>query len=161
MAGDGQLHQSFARIAGPQGAIYAVDRDGKAIASQRAALAATPGAALQLIQADFTQPIKLPPRRWRADGERAALCARSAGGAGPSSPAICDQAASCCLSNMIWRDPCPGCLSLCRSIDSACWRARSVSLNQRWSAHGARPRLVSPCMPPLQHPRKGRTTPFG
>jgi hypothetical protein len=37
-----------------------VDRDAKAITSQRAALASTPGAAIHLIQADFIQPIKLP-----------------------------------------------------------------------------------------------------
>jgi ubiquinone/menaquinone biosynthesis C-methylase UbiE len=59
-AGTGNFTRALRELLGPQGTIYAVDRDAKAITSQRAALASTPGAAIHLIQADFIQPIKLP-----------------------------------------------------------------------------------------------------
>jgi ubiquinone/menaquinone biosynthesis C-methylase UbiE len=60
-AGTGNFTWALRELLGPQGTIYAVDRDGKAIARQRAALArAAPGAAIHLIQADFTRPIELP-----------------------------------------------------------------------------------------------------
>jgi ubiquinone/menaquinone biosynthesis C-methylase UbiE len=60
-AGTGNFTWALRELLGPLGTIYAVDRDGKAIARQRAALAqATPGAAIHPIQADFTRPIELP-----------------------------------------------------------------------------------------------------
>lgn len=60
-AGTGNFTWALRELLGPHGTIYAVDRDGKAIARQRAALAqATPGAAIHPIQADFMHPIQLP-----------------------------------------------------------------------------------------------------
>jgi ubiquinone/menaquinone biosynthesis C-methylase UbiE len=62
-AGTGNFTWALRELLGPQGTIYAVDRDGKAISRQRAALAqaVAPGAAIHSIQADFTHPIELPP----------------------------------------------------------------------------------------------------
>jgi ubiquinone/menaquinone biosynthesis C-methylase UbiE len=61
-AGTGNFTWALRELLGPHGTIYAVDRDGKAIVRQRAALAqAAPGATIHPIQADFTRPIELPP----------------------------------------------------------------------------------------------------
>jgi ubiquinone/menaquinone biosynthesis C-methylase UbiE len=60
-AGTGNFTWALRELLGPSGTIYAVDRDRKAIARQRAALeGAAPGAAILPIEADFTRPLDLP-----------------------------------------------------------------------------------------------------
>lgn len=60
-AGTGNFTWALRELLGPRGAIYAVDRDARAIARQRELLAgAEPGAAIRLLQADFTRPLDLP-----------------------------------------------------------------------------------------------------
>jgi ubiquinone/menaquinone biosynthesis C-methylase UbiE len=61
-AGTGNFTWALRELLGPQGAIYAVDRDRKAVERQRAALhGAAPGAAILPLEADFTRPLDLPP----------------------------------------------------------------------------------------------------
>lgn len=62
-AGTGNFTFALAALLGPTGVIYAVDRDAKALAAQRARLAVAPlAAALHLVQADVVaQPPDLPP----------------------------------------------------------------------------------------------------
>src|SRR5947207_2467461 len=61
-AGTGNFTWALRELLGAQGAIYAVDRDGKAIRAQRELLAqAGPGASIFPIQADITQRLELPP----------------------------------------------------------------------------------------------------
>ncbi len=61
-AGTGNFTWALRELLGASGTIYAVDRDGKAIRAQEEQIArASPGAAIIPLQADFTQPIKLPP----------------------------------------------------------------------------------------------------
>lgn len=60
-AGSGNFTWALAELLGAGSTIYAIDRDGKAIAAQRARLAQEPPAAIILpVQADFVQPLKLP-----------------------------------------------------------------------------------------------------
>ena len=60
-AGTGNFTWALRELLGPQGTIYAVDRDGRAIRRQREMLdQAQPGAAVHLLQADFTRPLDLP-----------------------------------------------------------------------------------------------------
>src|SRR5687767_3510194 len=60
-AGTGNFTWALRELLGPHAAIYAVDRDGKAIRAQRERLAqAGSGAAIQLLQADFTGSLDLP-----------------------------------------------------------------------------------------------------
>jgi ubiquinone/menaquinone biosynthesis C-methylase UbiE len=60
-AGTGNFTWALRELLGPQGTIYAVDRDARAIRRQREALALAPtGAAIHLLQADFTHPLDLP-----------------------------------------------------------------------------------------------------
>jgi len=60
-AGTGNFSWALAELIGPQGTIYAVDRDGKAIRHIHQRLAqAAPGAAILPVQADITQPLDLP-----------------------------------------------------------------------------------------------------
>jgi ubiquinone/menaquinone biosynthesis C-methylase UbiE len=59
-AGTGNFTWALRELLGPTGTIYAVDRDRKAIARQRAAIeSAGPGAAIVPIEADFTRPLDL------------------------------------------------------------------------------------------------------
>lgn len=61
-AGTGNFTWALAGLIGPQGTIYALDRDGRAIAAQRARLAASPpGATVIPRQADVAGPLALPP----------------------------------------------------------------------------------------------------
>ncbi len=61
-AGTGNFTEALRELLGAQGAIYAVDRDGKAIRAQHELLAqAGPGASVFPIQADITQRLTLPP----------------------------------------------------------------------------------------------------
>jgi ubiquinone/menaquinone biosynthesis C-methylase UbiE len=59
-AGTGNFTWALRELLGPQGTIYAVDRDAKAIRLQRERLAQRePGAAVIPLQADFTRPLDL------------------------------------------------------------------------------------------------------
>jgi ubiquinone/menaquinone biosynthesis C-methylase UbiE len=61
-AGTGNFTLALRDLLDPPATIYAVDRDGKAIAAQRARAAqAVNGATIVPIQADFTQPLRVPP----------------------------------------------------------------------------------------------------
>ena len=61
-AGTGNFTWALRELLGPSDAIYAIDRDGKAIRRQRELLdGERPGAAIIPIQADFTRPLDLPP----------------------------------------------------------------------------------------------------
>jgi SAM-dependent methyltransferase len=61
-AGTGNFSWALAELLGAGSTIYAVDRDGKAIAAQRARLGATPPLATIIPQqGDVTQNMKLPP----------------------------------------------------------------------------------------------------
>lgn len=61
-AGTGNFTLALRDLLDPTATIYAVDRDGKAIAAQRARAAqAAHGAAIVPMQADFKQPLRLPP----------------------------------------------------------------------------------------------------
>jgi ubiquinone/menaquinone biosynthesis C-methylase UbiE len=61
-AGTGNFTWALRQLLGSQATIYAVDRDARAIAHQRALLAeGEPGAAIHPIQADFTRPLALSP----------------------------------------------------------------------------------------------------
>lgn len=61
-AGTGNFTWALRELLGGQGAIYAIDRDGKAIGRQRELQAhAGPGVAITPIQADITQRLALPP----------------------------------------------------------------------------------------------------
>lgn len=60
-AGTGNFTWALRELLGPQGAIYAVDRDARSIARQRELLVlAGPGAAIHPLQADFTGSLDLP-----------------------------------------------------------------------------------------------------
>jgi ubiquinone/menaquinone biosynthesis C-methylase UbiE len=60
-AGTGNFTWALRDLIGPQGVIYAVDRDGKAIRRQHERLAVGgAGADVRLLQADFTHPLDLP-----------------------------------------------------------------------------------------------------
>ncbi len=60
-AGTGNFTWALREILGPQGTIFAVDRDARAIKHQGELIAqANPGAAILPLQADFTQPLALP-----------------------------------------------------------------------------------------------------
>jgi len=61
-AGTGNFTWALRELLDEQSAIYAVDRDGKAIRAQHELLAhAGRGAAIMPVQADITQPLELPP----------------------------------------------------------------------------------------------------
>jgi ubiquinone/menaquinone biosynthesis C-methylase UbiE len=61
-AGTGNFTWALRDLLGPDATIYAVDRDARAIAAQRARAAqAPPGAAVSPLQADFIHPLRLPP----------------------------------------------------------------------------------------------------
>jgi ubiquinone/menaquinone biosynthesis C-methylase UbiE len=61
-AGTGNFTWALRDLLTADATIYAVDRDARAVSYQRARLAqATPGAALVLLQADFTHLLQLPP----------------------------------------------------------------------------------------------------
>lgn len=61
-AGTGNFTWALRELLDPQGTIYAVDRDARAVARQRDALRqAAPGARIVPIQADLTQRLELPP----------------------------------------------------------------------------------------------------
>lgn len=60
-AGTGNFSWALAELIGPQGTIYAVDRDGKAIRQLNERIARSdPGAAIIPLQADFSRPLDLP-----------------------------------------------------------------------------------------------------
>jgi ubiquinone/menaquinone biosynthesis C-methylase UbiE len=60
-AGTGNFSWALAELIGPQGAIYAVDRDGKAIRQLQERIArADPGAAIIPLQGDIAHPLDLP-----------------------------------------------------------------------------------------------------
>jgi trans-aconitate methyltransferase len=60
-AGSGNFTRALRALLSPQAVIHAVDRDAKALALQQQALAAADeGAAIQLLQADITRPLRLP-----------------------------------------------------------------------------------------------------
>jgi ubiquinone/menaquinone biosynthesis C-methylase UbiE len=60
-AGTGNFSWALAKLIGPEGAIYAVDRDGKAIRQLHERIARDdPGAAIIPLQADITHPLDLP-----------------------------------------------------------------------------------------------------
>jgi SAM-dependent methyltransferase len=58
-AGDGTFTHALSKLLGPDARIYAVDRDGRALASLRR-WAARDGADVIPVEADFTQPLELP-----------------------------------------------------------------------------------------------------
>lgn len=61
-AGTGNFTFALADLLGPEGTIYAVDRDAKALAALQRRLEHTPpGATLHTQQADVTRPLHLPP----------------------------------------------------------------------------------------------------
>lgn len=61
-AGTGNFTWALAELLGPSATIYALDRDARAIASQRARLRSDPPAATILPrQADVLHPLELPP----------------------------------------------------------------------------------------------------
>jgi SAM-dependent methyltransferase len=61
-AGTGNFTWALRDLLHPQATIYAVDRDARAIAVQRARAAqAVSGATIIPLQADFTRPLSLPP----------------------------------------------------------------------------------------------------
>ena len=61
-AGTGNFTRALRELVGPGSTIYAVDRDGKAIARQQAHVREAPGGpAIRPVQADFTRPLDLPP----------------------------------------------------------------------------------------------------
>jgi len=60
-AGTGNFSWALAELIGPQGMIYAIDRDAKAIRQLHQRIAqADPGAAIVPQQADFTRPLDIP-----------------------------------------------------------------------------------------------------
>src|SRR4051794_19387824 len=60
-AGTGNFSWALAELIGPQGTIYAIDRDAKAIRLLHQRIAqADPGAAIIPQQADLTRPLNLP-----------------------------------------------------------------------------------------------------
>ena len=59
-AGRGAFTAALRSLLSPVATIYAIDRDGAAV-RHLARMAAAPGAAILLQQADFTQPLRLPP----------------------------------------------------------------------------------------------------
>ncbi len=61
-AGEGAFTLALAELIGPGGAIYAVDRDGRALQSLAKQMHRSfPHITLHTIQADFTRPLSLPP----------------------------------------------------------------------------------------------------
>lgn len=58
-AGEGTFTRALAQLLGPDARIYAVDRDGRALASLRR-WAAREGADVIPVEADFTRPLELP-----------------------------------------------------------------------------------------------------
>ncbi len=61
-AGTGNFTRALRALLDPGSTIYAVDRDAKAIVSQRALVAqSTAGAAIRPLQGDFIRPLDLPP----------------------------------------------------------------------------------------------------
>ncbi len=61
-AGTGAFTRVLGELLGPRGLIYAVDRDARALQAQRFMVADGAGSArVQVIHADFTQPLALPP----------------------------------------------------------------------------------------------------
>lgn len=61
-AGTGNFTRALAELLGADATIYAVDRDARAIAAQRTGIGrSTAQAAIVPKQADFTQPLDLPP----------------------------------------------------------------------------------------------------
>ena len=61
-AGSGNFTRALCDLVGPGSTIYAVDRDGKAIARQQALVREAPGGpAVRPVQADFTRALNLPP----------------------------------------------------------------------------------------------------
>lgn len=61
-SGAGAFTLALAELIGPDGAIYSVDRDGRALRRQEAALRARfPATTVHYITADFTRPLDLPP----------------------------------------------------------------------------------------------------
>jgi ubiquinone/menaquinone biosynthesis C-methylase UbiE len=61
-AGTGNFTWALAELLGPDATIHAVDRDGKAIAAQRARIASSPPVATIIpVQTDVTRPLALPP----------------------------------------------------------------------------------------------------
>jgi ubiquinone/menaquinone biosynthesis C-methylase UbiE len=60
-SGAGAFTLALRAALGPQGEIYSLDRDGKALGRQRRAFAsAYPNAKVQFLQGDFTKPMNLP-----------------------------------------------------------------------------------------------------
>jgi ubiquinone/menaquinone biosynthesis C-methylase UbiE len=57
-AGTGAFTLALAELLGPEGVIYAVDRDGRAL---RELTSRNPHITLHTLTADFTQPLSLPP----------------------------------------------------------------------------------------------------
>jgi SAM-dependent methyltransferase len=61
-SGEGAFTLALADLLGPSGAIYSIDRDGRAIQVQREALRrAFPSVTVTPLIADFTAPLELPP----------------------------------------------------------------------------------------------------
>ncbi|HWQ12142.1 MAG TPA: class I SAM-dependent methyltransferase [Roseiflexaceae bacterium] len=61
-AGTGNFTWALAELIGPGGTIYALDRDARAVAAQRARIeSAPPRASVVPVQADVTRPLELPP----------------------------------------------------------------------------------------------------
>jgi ubiquinone/menaquinone biosynthesis C-methylase UbiE len=60
-AGTGNFSRALAELIGPGGAVYAVDRNARALAAQRARGEPPGGAQLVLRQGDVMQPLALPP----------------------------------------------------------------------------------------------------
>lgn len=60
-AGTGNFTWALSELLAPESVIYAVDRDARAIQHQQALIdSTTPAVAIRPMQADFTQPLKLP-----------------------------------------------------------------------------------------------------
>ena len=60
-AGSGNFTRALAELLGPQGMIYAVDRDARAVNRLRTAVIQAKAATIRPREGDFTRPLDLPP----------------------------------------------------------------------------------------------------
>jgi SAM-dependent methyltransferase len=119
-SGAGAFTLALAELIGPQGHIYSVDRDRRALTQQKQTMHALfPSVDVRYLDADFTAALDLPLLDGIMCAKRMHSCSRCA--------AICAPVGACCSSSTMRIAATPGCHIRSRMGRGRTWRGATAS----------------------------------